>query len=101
MKKSFVTSAFWALVLLFSASATSIAQTSGEWPQWRGANRDGISKETGLLKQWPEAGPPLVWKASGAGSGYSSFSISKGRLYTMGSRGEREFVIAFDVATGK
>jgi outer membrane protein assembly factor BamB len=77
------------------------AQTGGEWPQWRGANRDGISKETGLLKQWPEGGPPLAWKATGAGGGYSSFSISKGKLYTLGLRKDREFVIAFDIKTGK
>ena len=94
-------SIFGSILIILVVVPTVIAQTNGEWPQWRGANRDGISKETGLLKQWPEAGPPLVWKASGAGSGYSSFSISKGRLYTMGSRGEREFVIALDVATGK
>ena len=88
------------LALLLLCTAV-VAQTGGEWPQWRGANRDGISKETGLLKQWPEGGPPLVWKASGAGRGYSSFSISKGRLYTMGLRGDREFIIAFDIANGK
>jgi outer membrane protein assembly factor BamB len=89
-----------AIALLFLCTAV-VGQTTGEWPQWRGANRDGISKETGLLKQWPEGGPPLVWKASGAGRGYSSFSISKGRLYTMGLRGDREFIIAFDIANGK
>ena len=89
-----------AFTLLFLCAA-AVAQTGGEWPQWRGANRDGISKETGLLKQWPEGGPPLVWKASGAGGGYSSFAISKGRLYTMGLRGDREFIIAFDIANGK
>jgi len=33
----------------------------GDWPQWRGPNRDGISKETGLLKQWPEGGPKQLW----------------------------------------
>lgn len=77
------------------------AQTGGNWPQWRGPNRDGISKETGLLKQWPEAGPPLAWKTTGAGGGYSSFAISNGRLYTMGLRGDKEFIVAFDVATGK
>ncbi|MCU1265855.1 MAG: outer rane biosis protein BamB [Acidobacteria bacterium] len=77
------------------------AQTTGEWPQWRGPNRDGISKETGLLKQWPADGPPLIWKAKGAGRGYSTLSVSGGRLFTMGLRGDREFVIAFDVATGK
>lgn len=77
------------------------AQTNGEWAQWRGANRDGISNETGLLKEWPKEGPALVWKATGAGRGYSTMSISKGRIYTMGLRGDREFVVAFDVATGK
>ena len=87
--------------LLF-LSVSVFGQTNGEWPQWRGASRDGISKETGLLKQWPEAGPPLVWKASGAGAGYSSFAISKGRLYTLGLRGgEVETIIAFDIANGK
>jgi outer membrane protein assembly factor BamB len=77
------------------------AQSVGEWPQWRGPNRDGISKETGLLKQWPAEGPPLVWKATGAGTGYSSLSIAGGRIFTMGVRGDREYVLAFDVATGK
>src|SRR5687767_13319150 len=84
MKVSRLGSLFAAVLVVVGYVAAASAQTNGEWPQWRGASRDGISKETGLLKQWPEAGPPLVWKASGAGSGYSSFSISKGRLYTMG-----------------
>jgi outer membrane protein assembly factor BamB len=77
------------------------AQRSVDWPQWRGPNRDGVSTETGLLKQWPTDGPPLVWKASGAGTGYSSLAVSGGRIFTMGVRGDREFVIAFDTASGK
>jgi outer membrane protein assembly factor BamB len=89
------------LVLVFACAGSVMAQPGANWPQWRGPNRDGVSKETGLLKQWPEDGPPLLWKASGAGRGYSSFSIANGRLYTMGLRGDREYVIAFDVATGK
>ncbi len=92
---------FVAAVLLLSVASATLAQSAANWPQWRGPNRDGISKETGLLKQWPAEGPPLAWKATGAGRGYSSFSISNGKLYTMGLRGDREFVIAFDVATGK
>ena len=90
-----------AVVLLFVFAVQALAQTDASWPQWRGPNRDGISKETGLLKQWPAQGPALVWKASGAGNGYSSFSIANGRLYTMGLRGNREFVIAFDITNGK
>jgi outer membrane protein assembly factor BamB len=90
-----------AVVFLLSFTLAAFGQTGGEWPQWRGANRDGISKETGLLKQWPAGGPSVVWKATGAGGGYSSFSISKGRLFTMGVRGDREHIIAFSVADGK
>lgn len=89
------------LVALFSVAAQTMAQSAANWPQWRGPNRDGISKETGLLKQWPAEGPPFVWKATGAGRGYSSFSMSNGKLYTMGLRGDREFIVAFDLATGK
>ena len=89
------------VIALCAFASPAVAQTAALWPQWRGPNRDGISKETGLLKQWPTEGPPLVWKATGAGRGYSSFSISGGKLYTQGLRGDREFVVAFDVATGK
>ncbi|HKZ81797.1 MAG TPA: PQQ-binding-like beta-propeller repeat protein [Pyrinomonadaceae bacterium] len=88
-------------IILVCLCTQAAAQAAGDWPQWRGPNRDGISKETGLLKQWPTQGPLLVWKASGAGRGYSSMAISNGRLFTMGLRGDREFVIALDVATGK
>jgi len=88
--------------VVLAVPAIALAQAnSASWPQWRGPNRDGISKETGLLKQWPAEGPPLLWKARGAGGGFSSFSVANGRLYTMGLRGEREFIIAFDAATGK
>ena len=95
----------FALVTLALACVIAVApvrgQTPQEWFQWRGPNRDGISQETGLLQDWPKAGPPLAWKAGGAGNGYSSFSTSKGRLYTLGARGNVEYVIALDRATGK
>lgn len=82
-------------------SVAQISAQSGDWPQWRGPNRDGVSKEAGLLKTWPTDGPPLVWKATGAGTGYSSLAITGGRIYTMGVRADREYVIAFDTNTGK
>lgn len=74
---------------------------ASDWPQWRGPNRDGKSPETGLLESWPAGGPPLVWKATGLGEGYAAFSIVGNRLYTQGQRGDQEFVIAIDIATGK
>jgi outer membrane protein assembly factor BamB len=95
-KRSLV--AIGALAALYSSAALS--QTA-EWNQWRGPNRDGKSPETGLLKSWPAEGPPLAWHTAEAGIGYSSFSASSGRLYTLGDRGDTGFVIAFDGATGK
>jgi outer membrane protein assembly factor BamB len=88
-------------VLVLALSATVSNQVPADWPQWRGANRDGKSAETGLLTQWPADGPPLAWKAGGAGTGFSSMSVSAGKLYTVGARGGTEYVHAFDVATGK
>jgi len=74
---------------------------AAEWFQWRGPNRDGHSDETGLLKDWPANGPPQVWRATGAGNGFASFSASGGKLFTLGARGNVEYVIAFDAASGK
>jgi len=72
-----------------------------DWPRFRGPNCTGHSEETGLIDQWPADGPPLLWKMSGCGTGYSSVSIVDGILYTMGDRkgdGEEEqYVIAFDL----
>lgn len=97
------------LALLSSATALCVLSLSAvvsnraldDWPQWRGKNRDGISAERGLLKSWPQGGPPLAWRTTGAGEGYSSFSTANGRLYTMGARGGTEYVMAFDAASGK
>ena len=77
------------------------ALNAGDWPQWRGPNRDDLSTETGLLKEWPEGGPPLVWKAEGLGGGYNTPSFAAGRIYGLGYRGEDEVAWALDATTGK
>jgi len=74
---------------------------SGDWPQWRGANRDGISKETGFTKQWPAAGPSTVWSISNIGEGYGSLAIRGDRIYVQGTRGEASVVFALNRADGK
>ena len=51
-----------------------------DWPQFRGPDRDGISKETGLLRQWPEGGPRVLWTVE-VGQGYASPAIVNGRVY--------------------
>jgi outer membrane protein assembly factor BamB len=67
----------------------------GNWSRWRGPNGDGISQETGLLKEWPADGPPLLWKSKGMGNGFSSIAVADGFLYTMGAKeGESHLVCA-------
>ena len=87
------------VVLAFPALVTN--RVLDDWPQWRGPNRDGRATERGLKKSWPAGGPPLAWRTTGAGEGYSSFAVAGGRLYTMGARGNSEYVVAFDAASGK
>src|SRR5690349_12357338 len=84
--------------LLLGCAALAMA---ADWPQWRGPHRDGISADTGLLDAWPKGGPPLAWKVQGLGEGYSSAAVAAGRLFIQGQRGDEEFVLAFDAATGK
>jgi outer membrane protein assembly factor BamB len=67
-----------------------------DWPQWRGPNRDAISKETGLLKAWPKEGPVLLWTYREAGTGFTAPAVVGGTVYTMGARGDLELVIALD-----
>jgi len=82
--------------------ASSSASLAADWPQWRGPHRDGISTETGLLQEWPNDGPKLLWQATDLGDGYSTPAIAGGRLYVLSNKGsDNEFVQARDVQDGK
>lgn len=74
---------------------------AANWPQWRGPQRDGISKETGLLKEWPAEGPKLLWEVDGLGDGFSTPAIVGDRIYLISNEGlENEFVQALDTESG-
>lgn len=87
------------LAVVFVLSVTAAA-SSHDWPQWRGPKRDAVSTETGLLKEWPKGGPPIVWKQRGLGGGYSAPSVANGRIYGMSYQGRDEVIWARDEATG-
>ena len=61
-----------------------MAHGADSWPTFRGPQRTAVAPDKGLLTEWPEEGPKLVWKAVGAGRGYSSLAIVDGRIYTLG-----------------
>jgi outer membrane protein assembly factor BamB len=94
------------MVALLFCAVPSFAADNNDWPTFRGADRTGVSKETGLLTQWPDNGPELVWEAKGAGKGYAGVAIAGGRLYTLGNglstaSDDDEYLVCFDQKTGK
>jgi outer membrane protein assembly factor BamB len=72
----------------------------GDWPQWRGPKRDGVSLETALEFAWADAGPKMLWDAK-AGEGYSSFAVASGRVYTILQEEENEAIVCWDAEMGQ
>lgn len=90
------------ILMAFIALVTAVAPaTAQSWPQFRGPNRDDVSTDRGLLKEWPAAGPAQVWRTHGLGGGFSSVSVAGGRIYTMGNRGSDTFVVAVSAQDGQ
>ena len=92
MKKIIFTALFFATVFDLVA---------GDWPQWRGPKRDGISREIGLLQVWPSAGPERIWLSRDIGIGYSAPVVANGRLFVMGTKGGKEQLFAKEAKSGK
>jgi len=78
--------------ILVAVAVVSGSAAGGDWSQWRGPNRDGVSAETGLLKQWPAGGPPASWTVSGLGKGYGSAAVAGDRLFVQGTEGNASVV---------
>ncbi len=68
------------LILLATMPVATEPAAADDWPQFRGPNRDAISKETGLLREWPEGGPKVLWSLS-VNQGYAAAAILGNRVY--------------------
>jgi outer membrane protein assembly factor BamB len=97
---------FISSVLLTVVTLLNAVTTFADWPSFRGSDRSAVSRETGLLKEWPAGGPPLAWKAEGSGRGYTSLAIVKGRIFLLGDsitegEGTDEYLLCLDLRDGK
>jgi len=85
------------VVLLIS----TLCFTSSIWAQtvyqWRGPARNGIYNETGLLSQWPEKGPQLLWFTENLGPGYAALVVTPNKLLVMGVENGNSMLFAFDL----
>ncbi len=70
--------------------------TAQDVAQWRGINRDGIYKETGLMKKWPQPGPEMIWHYDELGEGYSSAAVTSAAVYTTGMNNGTGYVFSLD-----
>ena len=86
---------------MMAVIATAVVHASPDWPQWQGPDRTRLSKETGLLKEWPAGGPRVIWTANNLGTGYGSMSVAGDRVFLQGARGPNSVVIALNRADGK
>jgi outer membrane protein assembly factor BamB len=90
-----------ALGILYALLCSAVFARTNDWSQWRGAKHDGISSERSWFKPWPVDGPTRLWKAN-VGIGFSSVSISNGRLFTMGNTTTNvDTVWCLDAASGR
>jgi outer membrane protein assembly factor BamB len=89
------------LILLLAHTSSSTPVSPSDWPQWHGPNRTALSTETGLVKTWPTAGPPVVWSITGLGEGYGSVAIKGDRIFVQGVKTGQSSVFCLNRADGK
>ena len=90
------------LLIAVNVCWMAFAAVAADWPQWRGPERNGLSKETGLLQEWPKEGPKLLWHVKDIGDGYSTPSVVGDWLYVLSNTGkDNEFVQSRQVKDGK
>ena len=87
------------IVCIVALGVCGIARPA-DWPNYRGPNYDGISRETGWLTTWPAEGPKILWKAP-IGTGFATTAVSGGRVYAMGNINDNDILYCFDAETGK
>ncbi len=88
-----------------SALATAIVMATActsraDWPQYLGPDRNAISKDTGLLRSWPAAGPKVLWTIP-LGAGYGGAAVSEGKAYVLDRVGnDKDVLRCLDLDTG-
>lgn len=92
---------FAALTVCAASLLLCTEALAADWPTFLGSDRNGLSPDTGLLKQWPSEGPALLWKNERIGPGWSSVALVGGAVYTTGNDGENQMLICLDDKTGQ
>ena len=82
-----------------ATASASMALRPGDWPGFRGTDRDSVVRGLSISTDWNNHPPQQVWRRP-IGPGWSSMSIVDGRLFTQEQRRDNEAVVCLDAATG-
>ncbi len=80
-------------------ASAPLALSAGDWPSFRGPERDGAVHGLKIATDWNESPPKQLWKHR-VGPGWSSIIVIGNRLFTQEQRGDNEAVVCFDADTG-
>ncbi|MEI7698635.1 MAG: PQQ-binding-like beta-propeller repeat protein [Planctomycetia bacterium] len=83
-----------------AAWSSSVAAMAGDWPQFLGPARNGVSSETSLIDQLPPGGPKVAWRTP-LGTSMSGIAVSQGLAVTLFQTETEQFVVALDAASGR
>jgi outer membrane protein assembly factor BamB len=84
---------------VFFVLTSALSALAGDWPQFLGPQRNGLSEETGLFEEWPADGPKEAWRVPG-GVGMSGIAISDGRAFTLVQNENQQSLLALDPSKG-
>src|SRR6266513_244196 len=90
------------LVFVLGTLVSTLTQSAtADWPQWQGPDRNGLSTETGLRKQWPAGGPPQLWTIATLGGGYGSIAVKGDQIFVQGAKDRQSVVYVLSRTNGR
>ena len=89
------------VLALLGAFMLSLGALAAEWPRFRGPFDDGISRETGINKDWAARLPNQLWNAPMSDGGYAGPSVAAGKIFIIDHAGSKDIVRALKLATGE
>jgi outer membrane protein assembly factor BamB len=82
-----------------TSHATPLTLDAGDWPGFRGQDRDGVVRGVHIDTDWSKNPPKLLWKHP-VGPAWSSMAIVGNRLFTQEQYRDVEVVSCYDADTG-
>jgi outer membrane protein assembly factor BamB len=82
------------------SSLPPLILSEGDWPAFRGPNRDGVIPSVTIGTDWSTAPPKLLWHQR-VGPAWSSVIVIGDLLFTQEQRGPEETVVCYEASTGK